>query len=84
VEKRKIRHNEKLTRLETLKTHLLLLILASGLAIFLPIALSVLLSVICVISGNETSCQISNSSETGGYMVEMMLKIWHFIQEIVK
>lgn len=84
MEKRKIRLNEKPTQLETLKTHLLLIILATGLGVFLPIALSVLLGIVCVVSGNETSCQISNSSEMGGYLVEMVLKIWHFILEIVK
>ena len=79
MEKRKTKLDEKPTLLGTLKTHLLLILLASMLGILLPVVLSVFLGIACIISGNEASCQISNSSETAGYLVEMILKIWQFI-----
>lgn len=84
VKKKNLRLNEKPNLLETLKHHLLLLILAGMLGVFLPIMLSVLFGIVCVISGNETSCQISNSSETGWYLVETVAKIWHLILEGIK
>ena len=84
MEKRKVKLGEKPTLLETLKTHLLLILLAGMLGILLPIVLSVFLGIVCIISGNEASCQVSNPSETGGYLVEMVLKIWQFILEIIK
>ncbi|NJO14854.1 MAG: hypothetical protein HC877_03635 [Thioploca sp.] len=50
----------------------------------MPIMLSVLLGIVCVISGNEASCQISNSSEMGWHLVEIISKIWHLILESIK
>ena len=84
MEKKKTRLNEKPNLLETLKHHLLLLILAGILGVLLPIMLSVLLGIVCVISGNEASCQISNSSEMGWHLVEIISKIWHSILESIK
>lgn len=83
VEKRKIRLDEKPTLFKTLKRHLLLILLAGMLGVLLPILLSVLFGIVCVLSGNEASCQISNSSETGWYLVEIISKIWHSILEMI-
>lgn len=84
MEKSKIRLNEKPTRLETLKIHLLLIILAGALGVFLPMVLSIFVGIVCIVSNNEASCQTYNSSEMSGYLVEMVLKIWHSIMEMVK
>ena len=83
VEKRKIRLDKKPTLFETLKRHLLLILLAGTLGVLLPILLSVLFGIVCVLSGNEASCQISNSSETGWHLVEIISKIWHSILEMI-